>query len=172
MNWQQLLTNIFERIEQMLTKSMEGLEESDLNEQPKPDCNSIGWLVWHLTRVQDRSISAIAKEEQLWLKDGWYTKFNRNADPDDFGLGHDVDDLKAFDSPDAEILLGYHNAVQERTKRYLANLPESELESPTGQPKFPIVGLRLAAMISDNLQHVGQVAYLRGLLKGKGWFDG
>ena len=171
MKWQHLIANIFERVEQMLMKALKGLEKSDLNEQPKPDCNSIGWLVWHLIRVQDRAIADMVKEEQLWLRGGWYSKFNRKADPEDFGLGHDIDGLKAFESPDADILLAYHNAVQERTKHYLATLSESELDGPTGQPKFPTVGLRLVAIINDNLQHTGQVAYLRGLLKGKGWYD-
>ena len=34
---------------------------------------------------------------------------------------------------------------------------------------LPTVGVRIVSVLSDNLQHVGQVAYLRGLLKGKGW---
>ena len=171
MKWQHLITNIHAQIAQVLTKALEGLDKNDLNQRPKPDCNSIGWLVWHLTRVQDKVIADTVKEEQLWLKNGWYSKFNRRVDPQDFGKGHDVEDLEAFESPDAEILLGYHGAVMERTRHYLANLSESELERPIDHPKFPTVGIRLVALINDNLQHAGQVAYVRGLLKGKGWYD-
>ena len=171
MEWQQLIVDIFERISQALGRALEGLTLDDLNQQLRPDCNSIGWLTWHLTRAQDRAISDLMEEEQLWIKDEWYVKFNRSADPQDFGLGHTSEDLAAFNSPDMMTLLGYHQAVLERTKRYLSNLSETELDREIDHPKFPTVEVRLVAVISDNLQHAGQVAYVHGLLKGKGWLD-
>ena len=171
MTWQQFISNIYEQVAQVLSKALQGLNRDDLNQRPKSDCNSIGWLIWHLTRVQDRAIADITENEQLWIKNSWHSRFNRAADPQDFGLGHDVKDLDEFQSPDAETLLGYHNDVLERTKRYLATLSESELGRTITHPRFPTVGIRLVALVNDNLQHAGQVAYLHGLLKGKGWFD-
>jgi len=79
--------------------------------------------------------------------------------------------LAAFKSPDVQTLLAYHHAVLERTKRYISNLSETDLDRELNHPRFPTVGVRLAAVISDNFQHAGQVAYLHGLLKGKGWLD-
>ena len=73
--------------------------------------------------------------------------------------------------PDVEPLPGDHAAVLQTSKRYIGSLTETELDRKLDHPKFPTVGVRLTAVISDNLQHAGQVAYIRGLLKGKGWQD-
>jgi len=171
MEWPRLLVDIFQQISQVLERALDGLAQEDLNQQPTHDTNSIGWLAWHLTRGQDRAIAGIIGEEQLWVKDGWHAKFNRSPDPKDFGLGHTPEDVAAFNSPDVATLLGYHRAVLDRTKRYLSKLSETELEREIDHPRFPTVSVRLVAVISDNLQHAGQIAYVRGLLKGKGWLD-
>jgi len=171
MEWQVLLSDIYEGISRVLDRALDGLTVDDLNQQPNPDSNSMGWLTWHLTRVQDRAISDLRGEVQLWIKDEWYVKFNRPPDPQDFGLGHTAKDLAAFKSPDFSTLLEYHHAVLERTKHYVRDLTETDLEREIAHPVFPAVGARLLAVISDNFQHAGQVAYVRGLLKGKGWFD-
>jgi hypothetical protein len=171
MKWQQFIIDIYERISQVLERALEGLTQDDLNQQPKPDSNSMGWLAWHLTRVQDRAIVDLAGEEQLWIKDEWHSRFNRPPDPQDFGLSHTLEDLAAFKSPDVQTILGYHYAVMERSKHYINSLSENDLDRELDHPRFPTVGIRLLAVISDNLQHAGQVAYVHGLLKGKGWLD-
>ncbi len=169
MKWQQLITDSFGRVDQVLEKALEELILDDLNLRLRPDCNSIGWLTWHLTRAQDRVISDLMGEEQLWVKDKWHAKFNRSPDASDTGYGHSPEDLAEFKSPDVQTLMEYHHAVLERTKRYIINLSETELDREIDHPRFPTVGMRLVAVISDNLQHAGQVAYLRGMQKGKGW---
>ncbi len=171
MEWQQLIIDIYVRISQVLDRALEGLTQDDLNQQPNPDSNSMGWLAWHLTRVQDRAIADLAGEEQLWIKDEWHSRFIRPADPQDVGVGHSSEDLAAFRSPDAQTLLAYHHAVLERSKHYINNLSQTDLDREIDHPRYPRVGLRLPAIISDTLQHAGQVAYVRGLLKGKGWLD-
>ena len=169
MKWPQLISDIFGRVAQVLDKALEGLTRDDVNLRLRPDCNSIGWITWHLTRSQDRAISGITGEEQLWIKDKWHARFNRPPDANDSGYGHSLEDIEEFKSPDVQTLNGYHQAVLERTKRCLSNLPEADLAREVDHPKFPTVGARLVAVINDNLQHAGQVAYLRGLQKGKGW---
>ena len=54
MSWQQMITDGYERVFQALEAALNGMTQDDLNEQPHTDCNSMGWLTWHLTRVQDR----------------------------------------------------------------------------------------------------------------------
>lgn len=171
MKWQTLIVDVFEKIPQVLGGALDGLTQEDLNHQPSHDTTSIGWLVWHLARVQDRAIAGLINEEELWVKDGWHAKFNRPPDPQDFGIGNTPEDLAAFKSPDVRTLLDYYKAAHSRTKRYLTNLTETELDRKLDHPRFPTIGVRLAALINDNLQHTGQVAYLRGLSKGKGWMD-
>ena len=171
MEWQKFICEIYERIYQVTEKALDGLSLNELNEQPHPDCNSMGWLAWHLTRVQDRAISGLTGEEQIWIKDKWYIKFNRANDPRDFGLRHSSEDLAAFGSPDVKVLLAYHHSVLEQTKRYISSLSESDLDKKIDHPVFPTVGAHVLGTISDNLQHAGQIAYVRGLLKGKGWME-
>ncbi len=169
MKWQTLIVNIFENLSMVLGRTLDGINEEELNHQPAEDSNSIGWLVWHILRGQDLGIAGLMGEEQLWIKEGWHAKFNRPADPRDFGLGHTPEDLAAFKAPDAKTLLDYHQAVFERMKRYLENLSESDLDKKFDHPVFPTAGARIVALISDNLQHAGQAGYVRGLIQGKGW---
>lgn len=172
MEWRELIIDGYGRIFEELKRALEGLTQDDLNEQPHPDCNSMGWLAWHVTRVQDDHIADLMSDEQLWVKDGWHAKFGRAPEPKDIGFGHGPEDVAAFQSPDVKVLLDYHRAVLERSKRYISTLSAADLSRELNEPWFqplPTLGVRLVSVMSDNLQHAGQVAYLRGLLKGKGW---
>jgi len=173
MEWQLLITDLFVRISQELEKVLEGLTIDELNQRPAPDCNCIGWLAWHLTRSHDRNLSELTGKEQLWTSNGWYAKFNRPPDPSETGFGHSSEDTAAFRSPDSRTLLEYHHAVLEVAKGYISDiLSEIELKRESKSPTLGTVvtvRIRLVGVINDGLQHVGQVAYVRGLLKGKGW---
>ena len=182
MEWQEMLTSGYEGVLKALENTLDGLTQDDLNWQPKPDSNSIGWLVWHLTRWHDVTISAFMGEEQLWVKDRWYVKFNQPVDDGYHGSGHDVEDLAKYKSPDAETLLGYQRAVFERSKRYFPTISTVDLDREMENmpfeppPKFemmllpqPKTGLMLMRILSGSLQHAGQAAYVRGLREGKGW---
>ncbi len=175
MKWQQLITDCYERVLQILEKTLDSLTEDDLNQQPRPDCNSMGWIAWHVSRVLDRwLISDLTGEEQLWLSEGWHARFNRPSDPEDTGWHHSSHDVAAFQSPDVQTLLQYHQAVLERTKRYIASLSAADLDRQFKGSEGSLsttIGGHLVGIISENLQHAGQMAYLRGLLKGKGWSD-
>ena len=170
MKWQQLIGNIYTEISEELERALDGLTVDDLNQQPDSDCNSIGWLAWHLTRCQDAVNDDLTGEGQIWVKDGWYSRFGRAPDSYDTGWGHSSEDVGAFKSPNAGTLREHHRAVLEKTLHYINNkLTEADLEREyKGTTK---VCELLVGIINDNLQHVGQVAYLRGLLKGKGWSD-
>jgi len=173
MQWQELLNDGYGRILTALENALNGLTQDDLNWQPKSDSNSIGWLAWHLTRVQDTNISKMMGDEQIWIKDGWHAKFNREADTKDTGFGNTPEDVAAFKSPEAQILVDYNRAVLERTKRYFSSLSDSDLDRELNEPQFqplPTVGVRLISVLADSLQHVGQMSYIRGLRQGKGWY--
>lgn len=80
--------------------------------------------------------------------------------------------MAAFKSPEIDTLLDYHRAVLVRSRRYLNTLSMTDLDRGLNEPWYqplPTVGVRLISIMSDCLQHAGQVAYVRGLLKGKGW---
>jgi hypothetical protein len=63
-------------------------------------------------------------------------------------------------------LTGYHDAVHTATVDYLRGLSESDLDRVVDERWDPPVTLavRLVSVVNDCTQHVGQGAYLRGLL--------
>ena len=172
MEWKDLLIDGYGRVPEFLKNVLQGLNQDDLGWQPRHDCNSIGWLVWHLTRQQDVQTAALMGEEQLWIREKWYAKFNRQSEPDDTGFGHSPEQLSAFKSPEAKTLLDYNRAVVERSKQYISNLSETDLDRELNEPWFqplPTVGVRLVSILDDSILHAGQAAYVRGLRHGKGW---
>jgi len=172
MDWKEILSDGYGRILEQLSHSLKGLTREDLNWQPKHDCNSMGWLAWHLTRQQDAQISDLTGEEQIWVAEKWHAKFNRPADPDDSGFGHTPDQVAAFESPDVKTIIGYQRAVLERSRKYFSKLTKNDLDRELNEPWFkplPTVGVRLISILGDSLMHAGQVAYVRGLRQGKGW---
>ncbi len=174
MKWQDLIIDGFGRVLELLEPALAGLEQVDLDRQPNPDCNSISWIVWHLTRGQDAQVADLMGEEQVWVKDKWYTRFNRSADPEDTGYGHSSEEVAAFKSPGSRVLLDYYQAILEQTKRYLSGLSLADLDRQLDEPWYqppPTVGVRIVSIMADCLQHSGEVSYLRGLLKGKGWLE-
>ena len=172
MEWNDLLVDAYGRLPGYLNNVLKGLSQDNLDWQPRPDCNSIGWLTWHLTRQQDAQIASLMNEQQLWLSDGWSSKFNRPADPKDVGFGHTPEQVSSFQSPDIQTMLDYHHAVLERTKGYLVTLSQTDLDRELDEPWFqplPTVGVRLISILDDSIIHAGQAAYIRGLIQGKGW---
>ena len=172
MEWQDLLADGYGRIPEFMESALSGLNQEDLNWQPRQDCNNIGWLCWHLTRQQDAQIAALMGEEQLWVNDGWHARFSRDADASDSGFGQTPEQVAAFQSPDAQTLLDYQRAVVERSKRYFQTLSKADLDRELNEPWFqplPTVGVRLVSILEDSMLHAGQAAYIRGLRQGKGW---
>ena len=172
MEWYDLLSDGYGRVLEFLEHVLDGLTQDDLDWQPHQDCNSIGWLTWHLTRQQDEQIASLMGEDQLWIKDGWHAKFNRPPDPNDSGFGHTAEQVSAFKSPHVQTLLDYHRAVLERSKRYFLTLSKTDLDRELNEPMFqplPTVGVRLVSIMDDAVLHAGQAAYIRGLRQGKGW---
>jgi hypothetical protein len=172
MEWYDLLADGYGRVVEFIESVLKGLAQEDLKWQPNRDSNNIGWLTWHLTRQQDAQIASLMEEEQLWTKDGWYSKFQRPADAKDIGFGHTPEQVAAFESPDAQTLLDYLRAVAERSKGYFQSLSKSDLDCELNEPWFqplPTVGVRLVSILEDSLLHAGQAAYVRGLRQGKGW---
>ncbi len=139
MKWQRLIADQFSKIEQELLLVLEGLTTEDLNRQPVPDCNSIGWLAWHLTRSLDRNMSEFMGKEQLWVSEKWYARFNRKPDPSDTGFSHSIKEAKSFISPSASVILEYHRAIFVRILAYIEkDLSENELDRETFSPLLKI----------------------------------
>jgi len=173
MELKELMLDIFARLASELELVLDGLTPEDLNTLPKPDTNSIGWLIWHSTRSQDRMNADLFGEDQLWVSEKWHLKFNRPPDQRDTGVGHTSEQVAAFRAPDGKTLLDYYHAVSKRSRDYIdTRLTEEDLSrqvwSPTLESTSTVEG-RLIGVIY-NFAHIGQAGYVRGFLKGKGWY--
>lgn len=173
MKWQQLLVDVYRRLSKEFENILDGLTLEDLKQSPAPDANTIGWLLWHTTRSLDRTVGDVMWGEQLWTKEGWYAKFSRSTDPNDTGWKHSSEDVANLKIPDVKTLLEYQRDVVEQSVRYLENLSEADLTHEFDNSMKPgttaPVHLRIIGNINDCYQHVGQAAYVRGLIKGQGW---
>jgi hypothetical protein len=119
MEYQQFILDIYIRLKYELGLVLKDVSGEDLNYQPTPQSNSIGWLAWHTMRSQDRLNADLFEEEQLWIREKWHVKFNRKADPKDTGNGHTIKQVAEFRAPDVQTYLDYYQAVFERTKQYI-----------------------------------------------------
>ena len=170
MEWRELIVDGYDRLPEMLEEVLGGLSIADLDWQPHPDCNSIGWTAWHLTRVQDGQIADLMGEAPLWTRDRWHARFGRPADPEDSGYRHTAAQVRAFRSPSAKTQLDYLQATVVRTKQYLAGLAPAELDrelDEAWQQPPPTVAVRLVSILTDCHLHAGEASYLRGLLRAR-----
>ena len=91
----ELLADAFDRVREAVHEAVEGLLEEELAYRPDADANSIAWLVWHLTRIQDDHLADVAGVEQRWTADSWYDRFGLPFPPEAHGYGHTSDDVAA-----------------------------------------------------------------------------
>jgi uncharacterized damage-inducible protein DinB len=164
-----LLTDAFGRIRGVVHDVSRGLTEDQLAFRPAEQANSIAWLVWHLTRIQDDHVAAVAGTEQAWMAESWADRFGLPYPVTDHGYGHTSEQVAACRAP-AELLTGYHDAVYRNTVKFVQGLTGPELDRVVDRAWDPPVtlGVRLVSVISDDLQHAGQAAYVHGLVI-KGW---
>ena len=173
MELRQFMTDINTRHYKEMEQTVNGLNTEQLNYQPKSESNSIGWLIWHADRSQDRMNADLFGEDQIWVTAQWYLKFNRLPDQNDTGYGHTPAQVASFKAPDAQTLLDYARTVHDRTGEYIMHrLTETDLEREVFSPTLKLtytVEQRILSTIND-FQHIGQAGYVRGLLSGIGWY--
>ena len=158
---------LYGRVPPLVRSAVEGLDVDALTARPSDGANPIGWLVWHLTRVADSHIAELIEgEDQLWVTGDWAARFCLQPDPSNHGYGHTPAQVAAVRPESADALVEYFDAVDARTRRFLAGLSPDDLDGIVDRRWDPPVtlGVRLVSVADDCLQHVGQAAYVRGLL--------
>ena len=151
--------------------ALDGLTAEQLAFRPAEHANSIGWLAWHLTRVQDDHVSELAGQPQAWLDEKWHERFGRPANPSDTGFGDGPRGVASVRPDGPAVLLEYHAAVQRRSLAYLRQLSCADMDRVVDTNWDPPVtaGVRLVSVLNDCTQHVGQMSYLRGLIEDRKW---
>ena len=164
MESRELLTDSFDRIDQLVRDIADGLGAEELQHRPSGSGNPIGWLLWHLSRVQDDHIAGLAGTDQVWPR--WQERFRLPFDESTVGYGHSSAEVDQVRIADPDLLVDYHAEVHEATGRYLARVDAAELDRVVDRRWDPPVtaGVRLVSIEGDCLQHLGQAAYVKGLL--------
>lgn len=161
-----LLVELYGRIPPLARAAVDGLDPAHLTEAPGAGANPVGWLVWHVARVADDHVAEILGADQLWVGGNWAGRFGLEPDPANNGYGHAAEQVAAVRPESPEALLEYLGAVHERTVAMLEDLSPADLDRIVDRRWDPPVtlGVRLVSIADDALQHVGQAAYVRGLL--------
>jgi hypothetical protein len=160
-----LLIDTFDRIRGVVHDVVEPLDDERLWARPAPDANSIAWLVWHLTRIQDDHLAGLDGTPQVWISEGWVERFGLPFDAAATGYGQTSVEVGAV-RVGADDLLGYHDATYRAAKVLLGSIDGPALDRIVDRSWDPPVtaGVRLVSVVADALQHAGQAAYVRGLL--------
>src|SRR5579862_4130225 len=166
MDSRQTLLELFSRLPPLARAATDGLTSEQLAWRIGPDANTIAWLVWHSARVQDHHVSELRHADQAWTTGGWAQRVGLDADPDNTGYGHSPSDVGSVRPGGVDDLLDYFDAVQAATVAFLESLSDSDLDEIVDRRWDPPVtmGVRLVSVADDSLQHLGQAAYLRGVL--------
>jgi hypothetical protein len=165
----ELLTYAYEQVHATLRRALDGVTADELTRRPAPEVNTLAWLAWHLVRVQDDHVAEVAGREQVWTSEDWAARFDLPFDTSATGYGFDADQVAAVRVTSAELLLGYADAVHRATAEFLRGLSDDDLDRVVDEAYDPPVtlGVRLVSVLADDLQHVGQAAYARGLLRAR-----
>jgi uncharacterized damage-inducible protein DinB len=161
-----LLVDAFGRVREDVHAAVQGLTDDQLAVRLDADANSIGWLCWHLARVQDDHLAAAFGTAQVWHQPVWAQWADRfRLTVSDIGYGHSAKQVGQVRAP-GSVLTAYLDEVHEQTMLLIADLTDDDLDRVVDERWDPPVtlGVRLVSVISDCLQHAGQAAFIRGVV--------
>ena len=165
--WKELLS----KEEFLLSEIINGLTEDDLYWQPATGSNSIGWTIWHVARVEDMWIQFFSKRGlEKWESDNWHTTFQLPTRQT--GFGHTPEQIAMFPRIDINTLMAYRKAIRGFTIEFIDTLQEQDYDRTPWSDKpnmwwhnFSIIDM-LQQLLGELYQHMGQLAYIKGLRKG------
>jgi len=162
-----LLVDAFTRVHEQVEGLTDGLVPEAATYRPDPGANTVAWLVWHLSRVQDDHVADLAGADQAWPR--WRDRFGLPFAPDATGYGHRADEVGQV-RVDAGLLAGYHRDVHALTLGYVQRVSAGELQRVVDESWDPPVtaSVRLVSVLGDTLAHLGQAAYVLGLARRAG----
>ena len=157
----------------MVDTALSDLDYDTLTRRPEKHCNSIAWILWHMSRVLDTFINTrLMSREQVWNTNEWVSRFNIPDTLENRGVGWTAKDVSAWNPPQKDILVGYYEEVKAIFNSSVHDLTVEDLSQsrvilPVETPR--LVADALGQVTWDAIAHGGQIAYLRGLFIGNGW---
>lgn len=159
----EILTDAFARVDEEVPALVDGLSTDQLLWQPDPGANHLAWLLWHIGRGEDSQMAALGKRSQVYAS-GWAARFRLPYGNGATGYGQTAEQVRAFRLDDPALLTGYYRAVHQATASILGTLTPESLDDLVDDPFHVTVGVRLVSIVNDATQHLGQAAYLHGLV--------
>ena len=154
---------------QAVERAIEGLTPAEARWQPTIHTNHIAWLVWHMARVEDRWVNAVMREtSEVWKADGWANRFKMN--PESSGGGQTMEEVRAMPDIPLADLMAYFKAVRATTRQYLDQVTDADLLQEHRHPRLGLVKgtWMIGHLLVEQSQHTGQVALIRGMIRGFG----
>jgi len=166
MDTRELILKSLEQSQGYLTKALDGLTQEEAAWSPGAECNSIAFILWHMTRVVDFFVNrVIQRESELYEAESWREKLGTPAK--ETGYDYTVEQLQAWSVPKLELLRGYADSVREKMLAFLNSIPPEKLSEVPRPDRSPdMIGDTLGRMSTEIALHVGQIAYLRGVQRG------
>ncbi len=104
--------------------------------------------------------------------DGWARRFGLPAATMDHGYGQTPEQVAEFAkaTASADLLGEYYEAVHAQTIKLVSQVSDADLDRIVDKRWTPPVtlGVRLVSVMDDDMQHVGQAAFVRGILLRRG----
>ena len=164
MDAKELILKSLEQSQRYLGNALDGLTQEEVAWSPGPECNSIAFILWHTTRVEDLFVNrVIRREKELYETEGWQEKLGTPAK----AYQYTAEELQAWPVPQLGILREYVNSVRGKTLALLQSMPSEKL-SELARPDRPpdTIGAIFGRVSTEIALHVGQIAYLRGVQRG------
>jgi len=161
-----MILRSLEQSQGYLTKALDDLTQEEAAFSPATESNSIAFILWHVTRVEDFFVNRVIEHEvESYEADGWREKLGTPAK--DTGFEYTAEQLQAWPVPKLEVLRGYANSLRKRTLAFLNCIdPERLSEVPRPDRSPDSIGAILCRISTEVALHVGQIAYLRGIQRG------
>ena len=163
MTLDEFIVDALAREQELLLEAVQDLTPEELGWRAGPEANPIGWILWHMIRVEDMWFQFfVQRKTEIWERDGWNETFGLPTR--DNGFGHTQEQVADFPVLDLAALLRYGEAVRQATLEYLKTMgPEDYAVVPREQRPEMSVGAIFRQIIGEVYQHQGHIAYLKGL---------
>jgi len=145
---------------------LDTLTQQELTWRPASGCNSMGLILFHIIRSEDSFVQgALQGKPHIWVSAGWCKTCNMAED--EAGSRYNVEQINEFQALEMKDLMAYYDDVRKNTLDYLSGLSLDEFDRQVKLPfgEFTVAGI-FSLIVSHTAQHLGEISYLRGLLRG------
>ncbi len=151
-----------------LNRALDGLNDDELRWRPTLESNSIDWMVWHMARVEDNLVNFVLRDvESIWERDGWGERLGIATSG--AGAGMTMEEIRAMGRIDVPGVMEYYRTVRGETSQYFeGEMQEDDLSRVIQHTNFRgrTGAWVLGRLLCEEAEHLGQIEYLRGMMRG------